>query len=117
MIMAGITKASVLAFNERRLDVQYEIYGQAGIYIAKKNTPEISVTVCHSAVRNNKELRDGGFALLHDFIGKIRKSALACAPLEEGSLTLVMGGKTYRIKEVVNHPLSGEWKLGLRTAT
>lgn len=101
-------KRSMTDFNQVRLDVQAALFGQVVVYEGK------SLTGCHTAVQSNKELRDGGFALIHDFICRIRKSDLPVAPQAEKKLTV--GGRVYKIAEVVDHPVSGEWKLGLRSA-
>jgi hypothetical protein len=113
MSVGGITREAMVAFNEARLEKQYELFGQCVTYVAKTGAPEILLLGCHSEVRSNKELRDGGFALMHDFVCRLRKSEYPDFPRVEGELTV--GPVTYRIAEVIDHPISGEWKLGLRS--
>ena len=100
--------AALQAFNAQRLQVQYGMFGQP------VNYQGMTYVGCHSAVKNSKSLRDGGFALAHDFICRLRKSDLRTRPLEEKEI--IVGGKKYRISEVIDHPLSGEWRLGLRAS-
>jgi hypothetical protein len=110
-----MTPAALTAFNDRRLVSQYLLFGRPVTYVDADCNVSIGYTGCHSAVTNSKELRDGGFMLIHDFVCRLRKSDRAARPREEANL--VVDGITYRIAEVIDHPLSGEWKLGLRTAT
>ena len=111
--------AALQSFNAARLKVNYGtdgiapgLFSKPVIYVDLKGKqfPQLG---CHSAVTNAKELRDGGFAMIHDFIGRLRKDWQACKPQEEA--TFIVNGVTYAIKEVVDHPFSGEWKLGLRS--
>jgi hypothetical protein len=110
-----MTPLAKSAFDKVRLPVAYRLHGRPVFYIAKTGATPVKLLGRHSQVRNNKELRDGGFALLHDFICRIRKSELPTKPLENGDLQV--GLCVYRIGEVLDHPWSGEWKLGLRSAT
>jgi hypothetical protein len=113
MSLGAIDREAMMAFNEARLETQYEMFGQLVVYIAKEGGPEMRLLGCHSEVRSNKELRDGGFALMHDFACRLRKFELQDRPKEEAQL--IVGPITYRIAEVIDHPISGEWKLGLRS--
>jgi hypothetical protein len=103
-----VNAAALNRLNEQRIKTQYELFGRPAELDGQQ------LTVCHSAIQNNKELRDGGFALMHDFVCRIRKSDRPTPPRQEGRIQIA--GVVYRIAEVVDHPASGEWKLGLRSA-
>jgi hypothetical protein len=115
-VTGGINRKALDAFNVHRLNALYETMGTPVTYLARYDSPApIKLLGCHSAVRNNQQLRDGGYELLHDFTCRIRKDEYPTAPSCEGRL--IVGLTTYRIAEVVDSALSGEWKLGLRTGT
>jgi len=105
-----MTRKAIADFNERRLNTQYVAFGVPVVYLGH------NLTGCHTAVMSNKELRDGGFALIHDFTCRLRKSDFpGVVPAAEKEITVA--DVVYRIAEVINHPLAGEWKLGLRSAS
>ena len=116
-------REALCAFNEARLDMQFELFAP----VLPDGTPKFPATyddtkghvypglrACHSAVRNRKDLRDGGFEMSHDFIARLRRSEVFFTPCEEALFSI--RGRTYIISEVVDNELSGEWKFGLRSA-
>jgi len=94
--------------NSARLVSQYSLFGVAATIAGQ------SVRVCHTAPRSSKSLRSGGLAGLYDMVVRVRKRDLTAAPLLEAAITV--NSVSYRIKEIVDHPQSGEYRLGVRGA-
>ena len=95
-------------FNARRLTVQYDAFGTTATFRGA------SLSVCHSSVRSRKQLEDGGFLREHDSLVRVKKASLGSTPLPMERITL--GTKLFIVREVVDHPQSGEWLMGIEEA-
>ncbi len=64
-----------------------------------------------SGVSDKRKLEDGGFMHSYDFVCRIPRASIPFTPTLPDTVTIA--SKTFRIAEIVDHPINPEWKLGL----
>lgn len=96
---------NIAGFNEARLAAQYETFGEPAVIGG------LSCVVCASGHRGQSALEEGGLGVEFSRTVRARISDFTKPPKAGARATV--GGKTYRVADVMVSQHAGEYILGL----
>lgn len=105
-----MNRASIAAFAARGAATRRRVFGDPDCSYAGR-----SLCVAHSAVRSYRDIAGAGFETMPDFVGRVDVAAFPWFEPRSGEKILV-GGLAYKIGEIADLQLGGEWWFSLKKA-
>lgn len=103
-----MNRAELDRFNRQAASNRNELFGTLAAYDGGT-----AFRIAISGFRSGKQLEDGGFQFEHDAVGRAERWPGLFFELGK-KIFVPHTGKTYRIDEIVDHPINPEWRLGLK---